>query len=306
MKKLSVIIFAMMMVMGAQAQVKVAPKLAKGNEATYNTKVSMNVPGVENEIVMNINATFSVVEETPDGFIIATKPNSFESNVKEDDFLGQVMTMAVEMANKLKTQLVANKEGKIVGIKDYDKLKAESETLINDMVDKVASKIPQEMAGMIPVDMLKQEAAEKISEKALVESMQNAGPFALNGRTIMTGAQEEYVGEQGMKMKRLYLLTSTDGKKIRTSGTLNMTKEEMKQMFIEQIEQSMPDQAEAVKQNIDMMMDSGMLKMEITDTSDYTLTDNQWVQSVTTTVVSSTMGQESKVTTTMELVDSKF
>ena len=77
-------------------------------------------------------------------------------------------------------------------------------------------------------------------------------------------------------------------------------------MVIKQLEESMPDQVEAMKQNIDAMMDSGMLKMDITETADYTLRDDQWVQTLTIESKSDAMGQQTTATATIEYVSSNF
>ena len=305
MKKLAVTILAVMMAMGMSAQVKVFPKMQKGNEAVYKSVLKLNIPGTKGEIIANSETRYTIVAETAEGYELETEMTDFNSNVTEDDLPGQIMMMGLGLTKGVKTTLLLDKNGRPVGTKNYTEIKALCEEACDKFVQRLLEKMP-EVAQMVPTDMLKQQIMESVSEESLVETLRNNGVLALNGRTIMTGAQEDYTNEQGLKMKRMYLLMSNDGKKIRTSGTLNMTKDELKQLFIEQIEQSMPDQAEAVKQNIDMMMDSGMLKMDITETTDFTLRDNQWVQTMTSNVKSNAMGQDSTVETTMEYVSGNF
>lgn len=305
MKRFFVTILTVMVVMGMSAQVKVAPKMQKGNEAVYKTSVKLNIPGTKGEITANFETRYTVVGETADGYEMEVEMTSFESNAAADDMVGQILTTSLGLTKGVKSVMLTDKNGRVTGMKNFSEVKAHSEKVCEQVIQTLLDKMP-EVAQMLPADMMKQQIMESITEEDLVGALSNNGLFALNGRTIMTGAQEDYTNEQGMKMKRMYLLMGTDGKKIRTSGTLNMTKDEIKQLFIKQIEQSMPDQAEAVKQNIDMLMDSGMLKMDITETTDFTLRDNQWVQSLTSNVKSNAMGQDSTVETTMEYVSGNF
>ena len=305
MKKLSVIILIVMMALGAQAQVKVTPKLQKGLEAVYKSNMKLSMPGTKGDIVANSTTRYTIVGETADGYELETMMTDFDTNVADDDVPGQLMMMSMSLIKGVKSIVLLDKNGRPIGLKNFDELHELSAKACDQAIAKLLEKMP-EIAQMIPTDMLKQQVMESLTEKATVDMLCNNGVLALNGRTIMTGAQEEYTNEQGMKMKRMYLLMGTDGKKIRTSGTLNMTKDEMKQLFIDQIEATMPDQAEAVKQNIDMLMESGMLKMDITDTTDFTLRDDQWVQTLTTNAKSNTMGQESTVETTTEFVSGNF
>lgn len=306
MKKLSVIILTAMIAMGAQAQVKVAPKMQKGAKVTYKSTTTMALPGVSEPINMTNFVDYTVVDETADGYILETVCRDFTSNVKEDDVIGTLMTMGQQLMNSQKTTYQLDKQGQVVAIVNYEELRAKSEAMCDKMVATLTEKMPQ-ITQMMPADQLKAQIMDEMTEENVVKMVKTTpSVLSLNGRTIMTGAQDEYTGQQDLKMKRMYLLTSTDGKKIRTSATVNMTKDELKAMVIKQLEESMPDQVEAIKQNIDAMMDSGMLKMDITETADYTLRDDQWVQTLSIETKSNAMGQESTSTGVIEYVSSNF
>jgi len=142
-------------------------------------------------------------------------------------------------------------------------------------------------------DALKQQIQESVNEQALIRSLKEAdGVLMLNGKTPMTGAQEEYVNEKGVKMKRMYFV---NGKSIVTNGSANITKDELKAMIIEQVEKTMPAQAEIVKQNIDQLLSSGMLKVDIKETSTYEMGDDSWVKSVKTESNSEFVGTKTVV-----------
>ena len=116
--------------------------------------------------------------------------------------------------------------------------------------------------------------------------MQNTtSPMMLNGKSLMTGAQEDYTNEQGLKMKRMYFV---NGKSITTNGSMSMTKDEMKQFLISQVEKLMPGQADMVKENI--------VKIDSKETATYELQDDGWVKTMKVETTYNAMGQETKST----------
>jgi hypothetical protein len=82
------------------------------------------------------------------------------------------------------------------------------------------------------------------------------------------------------------------GQNIVANSTLNMTKDEMKEMIIKQVEKSAPDQAAMVKENIDQLMSTGMLKMDMKETATYELQADGWVKSIKNETTTETMGQQ--------------
>ena len=122
--------------------------------------------------------------------------------------------------------------------------------------------------------------------------------LTLNGKTLMTGAQEEYVNEMGVKMKRMYFV---NGKNITTNSSMDMSKDDLKKLVIAQVEKMAPEQASVVKENIDAVMDSGMIKIDVKETATYELADDNWVKSIKAEVNNETMGQKMTVATTVTL-----
>ena len=80
-----------------------------------------------------------------------------------------------------------------------------------------------------------------------------------------------------------------------------MTKDEMKEMLIQMVEKSAPDQAAMVKENIDQIMSSGMLKMDMKETVTYELQDDGWVKSIKGESTTETMGQKVVTVSTITL-----
>ena len=78
-----------------------------------------------------------------------------------------------------------------------------------------------------------------------------------------------------------------------------MTKDELKQTIIEQVTKEMPEQAEMVKQNIDMLM--SQMTFEVKEKATYVFQENGWVKSIVTEGTQEMMGQGSKEKTTIML-----
>jgi polyphosphate kinase len=92
-----------------------------------------------------------------------------------------------------------------------------------------------------------------------------------------------------------------NGKNVTTNGSMNMSKDELKAMIIEKVEKLVPDQAELIKQNIDQVMATGMIKFESKETATYELQDDGWVKSIKSESTNEAMGQQTKTTATVTI-----
>ena len=93
-----------------------------------------------------------------------------------------------------------------------------------------------------------------------------------------------------VSLKRIWLVT---GKKIGASAKTDMSREELKDYILKQVEKTAPQQAAMIKDNIDTVLDSGLLKLDMNEKASYELTDDLWVKSMETTMESDIMGQKS-------------
>ena len=84
--------------------------------------------------------------------------------------------------------------------------------------------------------------------------------------------------------------------------TDSLMKEQVKKMIISQIEKTMPAQADAIKGQLDQLMESGMLKLDAKETTTFKLQDDFWPASWTTEVSTESAGQQmvTKTTTTLK------
>lgn len=290
MKKLFFLSVMLTAAMAVSAQLKIAPKMQKGLTKVYNVVATTNIPG-QKEVNITTDMKYTVTEANADGYVVDVLTTTFYSDATSDNIAGQLLSGAAELLKGLNVRVATNKDGRAEKIVNYAELRPKMDDMCDKLIEKMYQAIPQ-MSQMLPKEPLRQQMMESLTEEKLLKSMQNAtSVMTLNGKTVMTGAQEEYVNEQGMKMKRLYFV---NGKNIVTNSSMNMSKDELKALLIAQVEKLAPAQADMIKQNIDTVIESGMLKMDMKETATYDLLDDGWVKSVTVDTTTDTMGQTAK------------
>lgn len=291
MKKVILLSVMLMASMAISAQTKIVPQMKKGLKKVYATTATVSVGG-QKDVKMSSETKYTVTEANADGYVVDMVVTSFATDADVNDVAGQMISATQEMMKDVNVRLLTNKDGQVVGIKNYAEVKKQIDAFGAKIVDKLMESVPQ-LSQVMSKDALKQQIQESVNEQALIRSLKEAdGVLMLNGKTPMTGAQEEYVNEKGVKMKRMYFV---NGKSIVTNGSANITKDELKAMIIEQVEKTMPAQAEIVKQNIDQLLSSGMLKVDIKETSTYEMGDDSWVKSVKTESNSEFVGTKTVV-----------
>ncbi len=291
MKKVILLSVMLMASMAISAQTKIVPQMKKGLKKVYATTATVSVGG-QKDVKMSSETKYTVTEANADGYVVDMVVTSFATDADVNDVAGQMISATQEMMKDVNVRLQTNKDGQVVSIKNYAEVKKQIDAFGAKIVDKLMESVPQ-LSEVMSKDALKQQIQESVNEQALIRSLKEAdGVLMLNGKTPMTGAQEEYVNEKGVKMKRMYFV---NGKSIVTNGSANITKDELKAMIIEQVEKTMPAQAEIVKQNIDQLLSSGMLKVDIKETSTYEMGDDSWVKSVKTESNSEFVGTKTVV-----------
>lgn len=298
MKKFLFLSTMLLVALMAQAQsLKVCPKMKKGDVKTYVTVTQTNAAGTE--VKLTETATYTVTEETAAGYVIDVVVNNCTTDAAADNLMGRLLTASSEMMKGVTLRLTTDKDGQIVGIKNFDEVKKATQERAGLFFDELLKSAPQ-MADVMPKEVLMKQVAGQLTEGYMVNAAKlSNSPLALNGKTVVIGAQDEYTNDQGMKMKRMYFLAGNN--KVTTTSTMNMSKEEMKQLIIDKVSEMAPDQADMVKQNIDMVMASGMMKLEATEKANYELDANGWVKSITVENETNSMGQKVKINATVTL-----
>ena len=295
MKKLFFVSVLLTIAFAAQAQLKIAPKMEKGTVKTYVNTVTTSIP-MQGDVTVTSETNYSVVDATADGYLVDVETINVKVDADADNITGKLLAATEELQKGTVIHLSTDKDGKPVRVLNADELKKIIEQNANALIDKLMADIPQ-LAESAPKDVLKNQMLSSFTEETILRGLEES-PLALNGKSIITGAQEEYVTKDGLKMKRMYFV---NGQNIIANSTLNMDKDEMKALIIKQIEERAPEQAEMVKENIDQILSSGMLKIDMKQKDTYDLQADGWIKSMTTEATTETMGQKIEVKGTLTM-----
>lgn len=289
MKKLFLLSTMLLVCLMAQAQsLKVTPTMKKGDVKTYAFTTTTNVAG--KDMTFTSDAVYTVTEENADGYVVNYQTKNFKSNIETDDLVGRLVTASSELMARAAIDIIVDKEGKVKGIKNFENVKKNMAEAADKMIDEMIKAMP-EAENVLPKDKLKEQVMASATEEAVVKSLQEStSALTLNGKTLSTGSQDEYVNDQGLKMKRMYFVSP--GGKVTMTANMDMDKESLKKMIIEKVTEMAPDQAEMVKQNIDMVLSSGMLKLEATEKGSYEVGNDGWMKTISVEKEMNTMGQK--------------
>ena len=293
MKKMILMSTLLLMTCLVQAQIlNVSPTLKKGNTTTYNSISNFKVSGAD--VTVTETTKYTVTEETKDGYVVDVITSDWKVNT--DNQMSRLLVAASELVSGINFRLVTDKSGKTISMKNYDEVKVKLDERANAFIDGLLKDMP-EVGQVLSKDQLKEQVMGSSTEEALIGSIgKSNGVMALNGKSIASGAQDEYTNSQGMKMKRFYLV---NGKKVTATSTMNMTQDDMKKMIIEKVEQLAPGQAQMVKDNIDTLVESGLLKAEGSEKAVYELADDGWVKTLNMESTMKVMQQETTTTVTI-------
>lgn len=277
----------------AGAQTKIAPQMQKGMQKTYVTETITTIAG-QKPITMTVETQYSVADVTADGYVVDATVTDVQTDAEQNDIVGRTLSLTTGTMKGVRTSMSTDKDGKVKKILNFGDIVRSKDQLI----DKLLEDIPT--TPVLSKEAIREQIAGQITEESILQGMQMGGsPLSLNGKAISTGMQDEYLNQQGLKMKRTFTVQQ-DGS-IQAASTIDMSPAEMKQMIIAQIEKLMPAQADMIKQNIDAVLASGMLKFKMDGKETYTFQADGWVNSITSEADSDTMGQKMTVKTTVRI-----
>ena len=290
MKKLFLTSVVLLMALMAQAQTKIAPKLENGFKAVYTEKSTINMMG--KELTYNSDNEYVVSDVTADGAVITVTNTAMDLPSMEGlDPVSAMLLMTAQINKGTTVKMAVNAEGVPQKILNFDEVKEKAGETIEVLVTNMFDAVPELSQAISKDDMTKQ-LVEVISEEMLL----NDDVLALNGKTITNGSQDSFTNDEGMKMKRMYFIA---GKKIISNATLDMSKDDLKELIIKKIEEEAPEQAQMIKENIDMVM--GQLKFDATEKHTYEMQANGWPASITSEESKDSMGQSMKVSSVISL-----
>lgn len=188
MKKIFLVSMMLTMVMAAQAQLKVAPQMQKGDQKNYEVTIVTDIPG-QGSFTINEEMAYSVTDATATGYVVKMETTKMTSDVKAENIAGQIVAAAQEVMINIPLLIATDQAGKPLGINNYAEISKKIDTQSDVLIEKMFKAIPQ-LSMALPKNALKQQILTSLSEEALLKTIQwSVNPMALNGKTIMTGAQ---------------------------------------------------------------------------------------------------------------------
>jgi arsenate reductase-like glutaredoxin family protein len=299
MKKIMMVGLLLTMIVAVQAQVKVAPKMAKGMQKVYVTESKVGIPG-QPEFNMTAETKYSVTGAVKGGYTMEVVTTEFKCDAADTNIAAKLMSAPLELLKGLTVRVTTDQDGQVKSIDNFAELKKKMDEMGGQLVNELFEKVSM-LSQVMDKETLKKQVLSSVTPESMLKSMQvTNSPLMLNGKTVTMGMQEDYTADYGLRMKRMYFV---NGNKITTNGSLNMSKDDMKQLIIKEVEKIMPSQADMVKENIDQLMDSGMAKIDSKETATYELQDDGWVKNILAEATYQMMGQNTKTVIRVEIKD---
>jgi len=298
MKKVFVITIGLLMAVSTFGQsIKVTPALKKGMVKTYIKTTSTTAAG--QTVNITSEQTYTVTKETSDGYELTLVTSNLKSDGNNENLVSRIALLGEEMMKDSKIQLRLDKEGKVLSIINYDEVKAKSVATAKQLIDELFGLAP-EIAQLMKKEQMEEQITGELTPELLTKSMTlSSSPLSLFGRTIVSGMEEKYNNNM-VNLKRIWLVT---GKRLGASAKTDMSREELKDYVLKQVEKVAPQQADMIKDNIDTVLESGLIKLDVNEKSSYELADDFWVKSMETTVENDMMGQKSTSSVKLQLKD---
>jgi hypothetical protein len=279
------------MMMGAQT--KVAPKMKKGMKKVYVTETTFNSE-FSHPISISQETVFEVIDATNDGYILDVYVTDVKTDT--DDAESRIYSLATEVLKGVHTKYATDKDGKVTGVLDAEDVAKRVEGMFDKLLSGLS--LPAEMS----VSNMKSQLKEQMNEDNLIQSLQvSASPLALNGKTISTGTEEEFLNQnnlKGLKMKRIY--TVNDNGTISTSANLNMDSQGIQKLISGALDSLAP---KAIDDNalagLNSLFDKANL--QCSEQSTYTFEKDGWVKNITSEMTTSAMGMSVSMKSNVKL-----
>lgn len=301
MKRLFLLSALLLVALMASSQTKIVPKMKKGLKKTYASEAVIKNAAQKNPVTISTLTTFEVTDATTDGYVLDAQITDVKNDADQNDMQGRLMSMSTEILKGIHTRYATDKDGKVTKILNFNEIKEKTLAMIDNLLAAIPMSDSEEAKSIMGKvkETVKGELTNKLTEEMLVESVQaNTSPLALSGKTITTGTEEVFKNNMGIKMKRTY--TVKDKGNIQSSAVINMSGEEMKELIYNFVAKLVPGMTDEIRKGMDSMI--GNMKMEAKEEATYTLKSDGWIDTITSEVTTSTMGQGSTVTTKVWLV----
>ncbi len=285
------------MIICAQTSVSVAPILKVGDQKIYHTETVANYSG--KTIKTGGDLQVSIKEKLPEGYLMGYEVVSLQNDTTVQDAVTRILGMASEMLKNSRIELTTDKTGYVTGINNMNEVKENINATIQVMADELFQSFP-DAANIMSKEKLTEQLMCNVSDDMILKTLRNiTSPLTLNGKTIKTGDEESFVSEHGVKMKRVYTVDTHN--QVTAQSSVDMNKDDMKTFLLTQVERYLPGQADMLKDNLDMVLDSGLLKIDLTEKAVYVLNKDGWVKSIVVEKSTNLFGNKTATVSTVVL-----
>ncbi len=212
--------------------------------------------------VTDVDATKATIEYVMTAF--ETKSSGNEKGAEAMDEVQQIIAKLKDVPVIFETDA----DGKVQKLVNSETIQEKLNVAIKEFADKMFKMAP-EMAQVMKKEDIEKQMHEKLTDAEILKIVAD-DIFDLYGKTISNGMVEDKE-DHGIHMKVTYSVANIFGtQNITAKGVANMSKEETKQLFFEQIDQAgLPDdQVRMIKSNFDQMAAAGMAKIEAMSCTD--------------------------------------
>lgn len=282
----------------AQSSVRVTANFSKGDYVVYDIQsaTTSKAAGVDT-IHFSGTVRYEVTDARSDGYDITINTLNWDclDSIK-NDVVNKIAIMQQQMLVGMPTKVTTDKEGKIIRLNNFKEIRQKTDLFVDDMVNTIFEGMDETALGVLSREGLREAIMSELTEEKMLETISNntGNHLSLYGRTFTTGTvTDEKIGQFGFKTT--YIVPASKNKdtySLKASSVINMSKEDIKKMLIQQLEKMMPGQADAIKENIDMVLESGMIQFEGTRNCSYEFLKNGWAKSGEMTFEFSSMGNK--------------
>ena len=294
MKKTVLCIVCMLMSIGVMAQMstKISAKFAKGSFATYLTTNEATIGTPLGTAPIKSTSTsevkYLVTEVLPEGYTIEATTLNIEGdflNLSEAETESKLISDFFKSWVGKKFVLSTDKDLKILAIKNYDELKTEFTKKAEELIKNLPTEGGEGRA--ITNDALKMVFDSQMSEEKMISTI-NGKLFDFYNTYVVSAPK------------------NSDICTINSTTVVTMSNEDLKAMLYKQLGDKMPeDQIEAMKPQIDQMLESGMIKIDGKGQSTFVFKKNGWLQSMESTMTIDVMGSKTEMVSKSTLKESK-
>lgn len=296
----------------AQGTVKVAAKFSKGDYVIYesHSAVIQQSPMAGNDTINFVGEIkYEVTDARKDGYTITVNTLRWDNTTPINNQLTKkITTMQQQMLVGVPMVVTTDPDGKIIRLNNYEEIKQKADLFVDNMINVIFEGADEKTMQMLSREGIRKAIMNEMTEENLLETLSNntGNHFSLYGKTFTTGTiTDEEMGN--FKFKTTYVVPESKNKdtySLKSSSSIDMKKEDIKKLLIQQLETMMPEQAEAIKENIDTVLESGMVKIEGDRQCTYEFFKNGWLKSGEIISKINSMGNETTTTSKWQIKES--